>query len=82
MARAILGLEQATALVGRLKKVTEGQGAFLRPRHAERAEARELHARIIAEISQAMQTMGNRCRNCSGPGEPSRQRHRDGWLSC
>ncbi|MBV1698056.1 MAG: hypothetical protein KGK33_15630 [Hyphomicrobiales bacterium] len=58
MAGAILGLEQATALVGRLKKVTEGRERFSDLVMPNGQKLSDCTLGYIAEISEAMQTMG------------------------
>lgn len=58
MANAILGLEQATLLVGRMKAVAEGKvrfGELVMPNGQKLADCT---IGYVAEISEAMQTMG------------------------
>lgn len=58
MAKAILGLEQAVALVGRMKAVTEGKGRFSDLVMPNGEKLSDCTFGYVAEISEAMQTMG------------------------
>jgi hypothetical protein len=58
MAKAILGLEQATALVGRMKAVADGKERFSDLLMPNGQKLSDCTFGYVAEISEAMQTMG------------------------
>ena len=58
MAKTILGLEQAAALVGRMKAVAEGRERFADLLMPNGQKLSDCTLAYIAEISEAMQTMG------------------------
>ncbi len=58
MARAILGLEQAAELVGRMKAAAEGRGRFTEIVMPNGQKLCDCTFGYVAEIGEAMQTMG------------------------
>jgi hypothetical protein len=58
MAKAILGFEQAIALVGRMKAVADGRERFADLLMPNGQKLADCTLGYIAEISEAMQTMG------------------------
>jgi hypothetical protein len=58
MAKAILGLEQATALVGRMKAVADGKERFSDLLMPNGQKLSDCTFGYVAEISEAMQMMG------------------------
>jgi hypothetical protein len=58
MARAVLGLEQAAELVGRMKAAAEGRGRFADILMPNGQKLAECTIGYVAEISEAMQNMG------------------------
>jgi hypothetical protein len=68
VAKAILGLEQAVALVGRMKAVADGKERFsdlLMPNGQKLADCTFGY---VAEISEAMRAMGFMMPESFGPG--------------
>jgi hypothetical protein len=77
MARAILGLEQATALVGRMKAVAEGRERFCDLVMPNGQKLADCTVSYVAEIGEAMEVMGYRMPEPSGLGNVTpRRRHR------
>jgi hypothetical protein len=60
MARPVLGFEQAVSLVGRMKAAAEGNGRFSDIVMPNGQKLRDCTFGYVAEISEAMQTMGYR----------------------
>jgi len=58
MANAIIGLEQAVALVGRMKAASEGRGRFADIVMPNGQKLTDCTFGYVAEIGQAMQIMG------------------------
>ena len=58
MAKPVLGLEQAVSLVGRMKAAAEGNGRFSDIVMPNGQKLRDCTFGYVAEISEAMQTMG------------------------
>jgi hypothetical protein len=58
MARAILGLEQAAELVGRMNAAAEGRGRFTEIVMPNGQKLSDCTFGYVAEIGEAMQTMG------------------------
>jgi hypothetical protein len=58
MAKAILGLEQAAELVGRMKAAAEGRGRFTDIVMPNGEKLANCTFGYVAEIGEAMQTMG------------------------
>ena len=58
MARPVLGLEQAVSLIGRMKAAAEGNGRFSDIVMPNGQKLRDCTFGYVAEISEAMQTMG------------------------
>jgi hypothetical protein len=58
MARPVLGLEQAVSLVGRMKAAAEGNGRFSEIVMPNGQKLRDCTFGYVAEITEAMQTMG------------------------
>lgn len=58
MAKAILGFEQAIVLVGRMKAVADGRERFADLLMPNGQKLADCTLGYIAEISEAMQTMG------------------------
>jgi hypothetical protein len=58
MAKAILGLEQAASLVGRMKAVAEGRERFSDLLMPNGQKLCDCTFGYVAEVSEAMQTMG------------------------
>ena len=58
MAKAILGLEQAAALVGRMKAVAEGKERFSDLLMPNGQKLSDCTFGYVAEISEAMRMMG------------------------
>ena len=58
MAKAVLGLEQAAELVGRMKAAAEGRGRFTEIIMPNGQKLADCTFGYVAEIGEAMQTMG------------------------
>jgi len=58
MAKPVLGLEQAVSLVGRMKAAAEGHGRFSDIVMPNGQKLADCTFGYVAEISEAMQTMG------------------------
>ena len=58
MAKPVLGLEQAVSLVGRMKAAAEGNGRFSDIVMPNGQKLRDCTFAYVAEISEAMQSMG------------------------
>jgi hypothetical protein len=58
MAKPALGLEQAVSLVGRMKAAAEGNGRFSDIVMPNGQKLRDCTFGYVAEISEAMQSMG------------------------
>jgi hypothetical protein len=58
MAKAILGLEQAAELVGRMKAAAEGRGRFTEIVMPNGQKLADCTFGYVAEIGEAMQAMG------------------------
>ena len=75
MAKPVLGLEQAVSLVGRMKAAAEGNGRFSDIVMPNGQKLRDCTFGYVAEISEAMQTMGYVCLRIHSvgcrPGTPS-----------
>ena len=59
MAKPVLGLEQAVSLVGRMKAAAEGNGRFSDIVMPNGQKLRDCTFGYVAEITEAMQTMGD-----------------------
>lgn len=68
MAKAILGFEQAVALVGRMKQVADGKERFADLVMPNGQKLADCTFGYVAEISEAMRTMGYRMPETFGPG--------------
>jgi len=66
MAKAILGLEQATDLVGRIKAAAEGRGRFTDIVMPNGQKLADCTLGYVAEIGEAMRTMGLAMPEASG----------------
>jgi hypothetical protein len=58
MAKPVIGLEQAVSLVGRMKAAAEGNGRFSDIVMPNGQKLRDCTFGYVAEISEAMRTMG------------------------
>jgi hypothetical protein len=58
MAQAVLGLEQAAALVGRMKAAAEGRERFSDIVMPNGQKLKDCTCGYVAEIGEAMRTMG------------------------
>jgi hypothetical protein len=58
MAKSVLGFEQAVSLVGRMKAAAEGDGRFSDIVMPNGQKLRDCTFGYVAEISEAMQSMG------------------------
>jgi hypothetical protein len=58
MARAMLALDQAVSLVGRMKAAAEGRGAFADIVMPNGQKLRDCTCGYVAEIGEAMRAMG------------------------
>jgi hypothetical protein len=67
MARATLGLEQAAALVGRMKAAAEGGGSFSDLVMPNGQKLKDCTFGYVAEVGEAMRTMGWSMPDTLGP---------------